>query len=203
MENNLKELKRLGWFDLTLPEYVADAEKALKECLGSKKPNIDTTSFAKTHPLLTHFEEAGLDKYGRFSLDFRVFSDDPEGLSEGDISSLLKRINESFRLRGDKLFDEVKDEVNTEAFGYSVVIDGINYPVYTVKDEKNYNWSMGINAVVKMLDSLLEQKNDKTRLYFSWGGDNAINFFLLTEPLYSYIFANGIDGGFGKITKAC
>lgn len=87
-------------------------------------------------------------------------------------------------------------------FSYSVVIDGVEHVIYKNSDEGNYNWGMGVTAVIKIVDDLLIKINDENRLYFSWSGDNGINFFLLTDALYEYISINNIDGGLGRIVKS-
>ena len=198
-ERYFNDLENLCWFEITPYEYLSEAKQVLRKCLTSSY--IDTTNFSENHPLSMHFEKAGFGNYGQVSLDLRVVSDDPEELSEGSICKLLCEINETFKLRGTELFTECSDNTNENGFGYTVVVDGGSYPVYSAEDEKNYNWGMGVNAVVRIIDALLEKRNDKHRLYFSWSGDNSINFFLLTEPIYEYLTNNGIGGGFGKIMK--
>jgi hypothetical protein len=134
------------------------------------------------------------------SPDLKIFSDDPENLSEGSICKLLNNIQVTFALRGESLVTSCTDHITvSEKPSYSVTVNGKDYEVYD--NPQPYNWFYAVDAVVKITDALLEKQGNKNRMYFSASGDNSIDFLLLTPEQYNYLHEHRIGGGFGPIVK--
>ena len=110
---------------------------------------------------------------------------DAEGLTEGDVLDLLRRVKPFLETQGVLL--ERLDQDFTVGGSYSVTVNGVEFLLYT-EDELDVEdiWALTTQRVLRILNTLLEQYQSDERAYILYGG-NDTHIVFLTPPMQELI----------------
>ena len=103
---------------------------------------------------------------------------DAEGLTEGDVIELLRRVQPFLDTQGVRLGDMEQDF--TIGGGYSVSVSGTQYLLYTEDelDEVEDIWGLTTRRCLAMLNDMLQRSQSADRAYLLYGGNDARVVFL-------------------------
>jgi hypothetical protein len=193
VDRNFEELSRLGWFDYTPASVRVEAEAILRDRLASEY--VDTSIALEEHPLKEEIMASRMDaNYWISSMDCRVFDTDPEDLAERETAGFITRVDgiRTF-YRNPSLINETMRKQQVVDGNTVIIFDEVEYLVHAGGDTVRFNWAEAVNAVIRILDSLLEKSGSKDRAYCSWSGNNDARFEYLTKAR--------LDGGLGPVKK--
>jgi len=114
------------------------------------------------------------------SFDKRVYRADSEDLAEQGIGSVIGEMKTILEKEG--VIIKNIDDVATENGKYSVKVNNKVYEVFNKEnDDESDDWSIALEALVDIVNELLENAGSKERLYSIYGGNDSQVIFLTKE----------------------
>lgn len=133
-----------------------------------------------------------------FMLDTpRFVHGDDESLAEFGIGGFLNEHRDNIRRYGGS-FGTVEDQ-ETDGYGYSVIVDGRVYEVYTAahveaEERGEWNtWKRAAKATQTILNDLFEREGSENRAYWFSGGNDSFVWFM-TPEMARVILESGLFG---------
>ncbi len=125
----------------------------------------------------------------RFYLDAgRAFEADAEDLAEGGVSELLEQMREVLTAEG-CVVGKTEDSYSED--GYTVLLDGRPYPMWT-KSEGKRSWELTVKRTANLINHLLSGRSSE-RLFLLHGGEDGL-FVILDPAMQRLIAASGMFG---------
>jgi hypothetical protein len=170
----IETLDSLGFYRYALPDQVAAIKQASLE----------------TGELFPDFYQYDPHRVNEVVPDatIRAYFLDTEDLYERGAREFIEELRPALQQRG-VFITSVHDDVYDGC--YSILLNGIEFPVWSKTDRTQDMWTMTALRVLTALNSLLEKADSEERLFFRYGG-NDMQVIFLTIPMYQAIRESNI-----------